>query len=124
MCPLCGAEQRLGVWLPRFKARLFDLVKSRGTEGIRTEEIIYDHALLERAHPKARMRGYINAETIRNHFSQINDMLAGTDYAILGEPGCHDSHWRLTRRTQRGYQCRSIKSSSPTLSAKAHSIFS
>jgi len=67
------AEVRAGVRLTPLKARIFDVVKRAGIDGIRLEDvnnIVFD--------------GDAAPETIRSHVQQINELLAETDLQISG----------------------------------------
>jgi hypothetical protein len=75
-CPHCGKElgdtARIGVHLSVLKAKIYDLVKRAGREGI-DRDLLFDLVM--------RIRG-VKRNTLKTHISQINDLLAGTDYQI------------------------------------------
>lgn len=69
-------DQRLGVFMTVIKARMFDLVKQAGEDGIRSTEIY------ERLYPDGRKRPALS--TVKSHLWQLNDLLCGTDWIIVG----------------------------------------
>lgn len=83
MCPICGAEERLGVYLPHKKVRVFDIIARSGSEGISGD------ALAELLNTNR-----INA---KQHVYGLNDFLAEVGYAVRGEPGSHWSKFRLVK---------------------------
>jgi len=85
-CQLCGQrlpETRMGVKLTALKARIFDAVRRAGRMGIDGDELF-----------KLAFEGRETKRSVlRNHISQLNDLLAGTDVVIRG---------RVTYRLERG----------------------
>lgn len=80
-CPMCGAmlhEKRFGVAMSPLKAKLIDLVRAAGAEGIESA------ALLERLPIKNSER---KQRTLNVHISQINDALEDTKWRIVGYKG-------------------------------------
>ncbi len=80
ICPHCHLpmkEMRFGVVLPPLKAALFDAVKAAGDVGVSTTELIT--TMTEHAGRS------LDAQTIKAHVFQINELLAGTDYQIRSE---------------------------------------
>ena len=76
-CDNCGQalpEIRLGVRLTPFKARLFDLVKGGGINGIHSDDL---YSLL---YPE----GGSSRHTLKAHIWQINEMIADEGYRIEG----------------------------------------
>lgn len=84
MCPLCGAEQRLGVWLPRMKVKIVDRVVKAGRDGI-PGKVLAERLGMTRT-------------TLNVHVKHINDFLEETDWVIRGKPGSHESLYRLQKR--------------------------
>ena len=80
VCPVCGkalSPKRFRVRMSPLKAKLLDLVREAGPEGIRVD------ALLERLPIKGADLG----RTLNVHISQINDKLAHTNWSIVGHYG-------------------------------------
>lgn len=80
-CPTCGAtlhERRFGVAMSPLKAKLLDLVRAAGVDGIESA------ALLERLPIKNSDR---KQRTLNVHISQINDALEDTRWRIVGYKG-------------------------------------
>ena len=65
-CPHCGARERLGVWLTRRKAEVFDMVERRGKMGLHWTDTPFGRHLL------------------KVHVHHINEILEETDYKIKG----------------------------------------
>jgi len=66
-------EVRAGIRLSQLKAHIFDVIKRSGSSGVTVQTIngvCFD--------------GRASAVNVRNHISQINDALAGTDFEIRG----------------------------------------
>lgn len=84
-CSGCGRPMpiiRFGVPLPPLKARIVTAIERAGPDGISSDLLIADYGL--------RM----NRKCLAAHIHQINELLAATDYAIVGRgPG-----YRLVRR--------------------------
>jgi hypothetical protein len=88
---------RLGVRLTPFKARLFDLVRRGGIEGICSDDL---YSLL---HPD----GGGSRQTLKAHVWQINEMIADEGYRIDGR----GSFYRLVNMRKRAMsRIRSISS--------------
>ena len=80
-CDNCGQalpEIRLGVRLTPFKARLFDLVKGGGINGIHSDDL---YSLL---YPE----GGGSRHTLKSHVWQINELIADEGYRIEGAMVC------------------------------------
>src|SRR5262245_42446218 len=76
-CHSCGQalpEMRLGTRMTPLKARLFDLIKRGGIDGISSEDL---YSLL---YPD----GGASRETLKAHVWQINEMIADEGYRIDG----------------------------------------
>lgn len=76
-CPCCGQplpEKRLGVRMTPLKARIFDLVKYAGDQGILTAEL----------QARVFIKGQ-SPETLKAHIWQINDMIADEGYRIKSD---------------------------------------
>jgi hypothetical protein len=76
-CDHCGQslpEIRLGVRLTPFKARLFDLVRRSGINGIHSDDL---YSLL---YPE----GGGSRHTLKAHIWQINELIADEGYRIEG----------------------------------------
>jgi hypothetical protein len=76
-CENCGQalpEIRLGVRLTALKARLFDLVRRSGVDGIHSDDL---HSLL---YPD----GGGSRHTLKAHIWQINELIADEGYRIDG----------------------------------------
>lgn len=90
-CPHCGAPltRHSGPRLPPLKQRMFNTIRNTGDHGITSRDLlslIYEN----RRKPK-------HLANIRCHISQINDLLAETDWRIV----THDRrHWILTNLNQ------------------------
>ena len=81
-------ELRAGVRLSALKARIYDVVKLAGSNGITIEDI-----------NATCFDGRTSAVNVRNHIHQINDALAGTDLEIRGgEPGMLGYYHIVKRR--------------------------
>ncbi len=91
-CPCCGAENRLGVWLPRMKVRILDLIQRRGGEGISSRELCGDSQLIEASTHKR-----LSVHTIKMHVHQLNERLVETDFKIISVRGGRVSTWHLMR---------------------------
>ena len=77
-CDNCGQalpEIRLGVRLTPLKARLFDLVKGGGINGIHSDD------LYSRLYPE----GGGSRHTLKSHVRQINELIADEGYRIEGK---------------------------------------
>lgn len=107
MCPRCGAEERLGVWLSRTEVLVFDTIKRAGEDGAPWDRIA---ETVSYAHDRPCGR-----DTVKSHVQHIRDRLVETDWTIRGSQGGKLSAYRLIK--QRDYTCRSIKSKSATRSA-------
>jgi hypothetical protein len=76
-CPCCGQpmpEVRLGVKLTPLKARIFDIVKRAGNDGILADELfkmVYEE--------RKRSR-----HSLKAHVWQINDVIADEGWRIVG----------------------------------------
>jgi|AmaraimetFIIA100_FD_contig_31_46823461_length_512_multi_4_in_0_out_0_2 hypothetical protein len=66
-------EVRNGIRLPRLKARIYDIVRRAGIDGILVDDI---NAIA--------FDGHASPVTIRNHIRQLNELLADTDVRISG----------------------------------------
>lgn len=92
-CPHCGKEltvtTRVGVHLSALKARIYDAIKQAGSSGIDRDEL-FDMVM--------RARG-VKRETLKSHISQINDLLAGTNYQI--RCGAGSLNYRLRKEVNR-----------------------
>lgn len=110
MCPLCGAEERLGVWLTRTEVLVFDAVKRAGEGGAAWEDIA---EVVGSARDNRCSR-----DNIKIHVHHIREKLVETDWTIRGVRGAPSlfSGYRLQK--QEG-PCRSTKSRSPIRSATA-----
>ena len=89
-CDRCGQalpEMRLGVRLTPFKARLFDLVKGGGINGIHSDDL---YSLL---YPE----GGGSRHTLKAHVWQINELIADEGYRIEGR----GSFYRLVNARKR-----------------------
>jgi hypothetical protein len=89
-CDRCGQalpEMRLGVRLTPFKARLFDLVRRGGIDGIHSNDL---YSLLYRERGSSR-------HTLKAHVWQINELIADEGYRIEG----HGSFYRLVNIRKR-----------------------
>ena len=89
-CTHCGQTipdtMRCGVKLTPLKARIFDLVRRSGPDGIESAalyDIAFDNTL-----PKKRTRN-----TLKAHVWQINEAIDGAGFRICGSGGVY----RLTR---------------------------
>jgi len=81
-CPRCGQalpETRLGVRLTPLKARIFDLVRRSGADGIDRHELFDIVFGDDDAH--ARRHSY---ETLKAHITQINELIEDAGYRIEG----------------------------------------
>jgi hypothetical protein len=67
-------DTRVGVRLPKIKAKIFDLIRSSGERGVRVERII-----------GIVFNGESNNVNVRNHVHQINRYLADTGLQIYGD---------------------------------------
>ena len=77
-CPHCGQplrQERVGIFLPPVKCLIFDLIKAAGDVWLNSEELAHTLAYDSPARSVSR-------NTIKAHVSQINDILAETDYRI------------------------------------------
>src|SRR5262245_47653470 len=99
-CDHCGQslpEIRLGVRLTPFKARLFDLVRRSGIDGIHSDDL---YSLLY-------SEGGGSRHTLKAHIWQINEMIADEGYRIEGR----GSFYRLVSTRKRAISAiRSIPS--------------
>jgi hypothetical protein len=89
-CDHCGQslpEIRLGVRLTPFKARLFDLVRRSGIDGIHSDDL---YSLL---YPE----GGGSRHTLKAHIWQINELIADEGYRIEGR----GSFYRLVNTRRR-----------------------
>lgn len=85
VCATCGqeiAERRLDVVMSALKARIFDIIKRAGPDGIDNNEL-FEMTLRDRNVQRA---------TLRVHVFQINDLLFETDYIIK----CHPARGKYT----------------------------
>jgi hypothetical protein len=94
VCPHCGTaigaptlegEIRFGVRLTAFKARIFDIVRRAGKDGIATDDLW--RLVYERSMKRACRRA------LYSHIHQINDLIEDTGWRIVGHSGWH--HYRL-----------------------------
>src|SRR5262245_42967317 len=103
-CDRCGQalpEIRLGVRLTAFKARLFDLVRRSGIDGIHSDDL---YSLL---YPD----GGGSRHTLKAHIWQINELIADEGYRIEGR----SSFYRLVNIRRRAIsKIRSASSIGPT----------
>src|SRR5579862_3705214 len=84
-CPHCGHpmhEIRCGAQLTPLKARIFDLVKRAGPDGIENKAL-YDMAFANEL-PKQRTR-----KTIKAHVWQINALIGVAGFRIRGWGGVY-----------------------------------
>jgi len=89
-CDSCGQalpEMRLGVRLTAFRARLFDLVRRSGVDGIHSED------LYSQLYPD----GGGSRQTLKAHVWQINELIADEGYRIDGR----GSSYRLVNLRKR-----------------------
>ena len=108
-CHHCGQalpEMRLGVRLTPFKARLFDLVRRSGINGIHSDDL---YSLL---YPD----GDGSRHTLKAHIWQINELIADEGYRIEGR----GSFYRLVKMRKRAMS-RSLTSSMGATSDHASS---
>jgi hypothetical protein len=75
---------RLGVRLTLLKAQIVDRIKAAGDFGVTSTEIIAD---------LYRDRRPVKPTVVKSHTSQINDLLAETDWRICSDRG----RWFLRR---------------------------
>lgn len=78
-CYFCGQllkEKRMGVELPPLKARIFDLLKLGGTDGVPSTNLIEMCGI--QGEPNRRLR------TLNVHVNQINAKLVPTGWMIIG----------------------------------------
>jgi len=102
-CDYCGQalpEMRLGVRLTALKARLFDLVRRSGIDGIHSDDL---HSLL---YPD----GGCSRDTLKAHIWQINELIADEGYRILGR----GSFYRLSNTRSRALSISPISSMGAT----------
>lgn len=111
MCPICGAEERLGVWLSRTEVLVFDTIKRAGEDGAPWDRIA---ETVSYAHDRPCGR-----DTVKSHVHHIREKLVETDWTIRGVRGNISGGYRLTKQQQRDYSCKSIKSKSATRSVTA-----
>lgn len=78
ICPHCGADQRLGVWLSKTEIELFDCISKAGTAGCPSERL-----------GKKK-------DCYKQHIYNINCKLAETDFRIKGS--YYDHRYRIARR--------------------------
>lgn len=76
---------RAGVWLTPLKARMYDIIKGSGADGIATDALY------------ARLFANRSRDTMRAHIWQINDKLADSGERIAVSRGCEPTY-RITRR--------------------------
>jgi len=76
ICSCCRQTFRFGVRLPALKASLLDRVRSSGDIGITTTELLADCY---------RDRQAVCPTTIKAHMSQLNDLLASTNWRIRSD---------------------------------------
>jgi len=80
-CPTCGqalSEERGGVRLTPLKARIFDVIKRAGPDGIESDDL-FAMIFAERNVVRA---------TLRAHIWQINDILSDTGLRIESANKC------------------------------------
>lgn len=91
VCPYCFSEERVGVRLSRIKVRIFDLIRQSGDIGISSfairQEVYQD---------KKR-----TIDIVRNHVSQINDLLEETDWIIRSDGRSYHARWVFSKKNQR-----------------------
>jgi len=92
-CRFCGQRlphKKSGVELPPLKARIFDMLKSAGPEGVPNDHLIVLCKI--GGLPERRLR------TLNVHVNQMNAMLAPAGWAIVGKD------WRkyLVKRKKKG----------------------
>jgi hypothetical protein len=108
-CHSCGQslpEIRLGVRLTPFKARLFDLVKRGGINGIHSDDL---YSLI---YPE----GGGSRQTLKAHIWQINEMIADEGYRIVGR----GSSYRLVNTSKQAIsRIRSVSSIDATAAASS-----
>jgi hypothetical protein len=94
-CPHCGQampQMRMGVRMFPQTARVFDIIKAAGREGISGE------ALFERAYAGVKKPSY---SCIKGHVDHARASLAGTDYEIrCDRNGRHKGVYRLVKVVQ------------------------
>jgi hypothetical protein len=77
-CPTCHqriAHERFGIRLPQLKAAIIDMIAAAGDLGITSEEIAGE----------LYSGGRANANTIKAHVFQINDLLVETDWCVRSD---------------------------------------
>jgi len=79
-------ELRLGAQLTPLKARIFDLVKRSGIDGIEHRELF--NMAFSNTPPKRRTQ-----KTVKSHVWQINDAISDSGFRICG----HGGFYRLIR---------------------------
>ena len=75
-CPQCHQNiqvERFGVPMPPLKAAIIDRIRAAGDLGVTSTEVIAD---------LYRDRAQVQPTTIKAHVSQINDLLAASDWLI------------------------------------------
>ena len=90
VCQHCGRplpEVRLGIQLTPLKARIFDLIRRAGPDGIGGDEL---HAI-------AFADREVSPTTLKAHVWQINDLITDVGHRIHGGGG----RYRLVRTEQR-----------------------
>ena len=78
-------EFRLGVRLPEFKARIFDLVSRSGRDGISWDDLfalVYDGDRVTRI--KSQQREKQARTALKAHIYQINEAIRDSGYRIIG----------------------------------------
>lgn len=81
-CYFCGQllkQKRMGVELPPLKARIFDVVRKSGIDGILSADLM--EACPIKSSPERRL------QTLNVHINQINAKLAKTGWTIIGKDG-------------------------------------
>jgi len=102
-CPYCDQvlpEYRLGVRLPEFKARIFDLVMRSGFSGIAWDDLFaltYSPNGNAHLNGKSAPRQKQTRTALKAHIRGINDELADTGYRIVGR-GQGKATYRLEKR--------------------------
>jgi hypothetical protein len=88
ICPHCKqplSEVRAGIRMPPLKAKIFDVIKAAGAEGITSSGVISSVYY-------ARKKPAIAA--VKSHVWQMNDALEETNFVIISQAG----HWQLATK--------------------------
>jgi DNA-binding response OmpR family regulator len=91
ICPRCHQpirDERCGVYLPPRKSRIMDVLIAAGDIGISTPDLINAVWADEPRSPN----------TLKSHITQLNDLLAGTDFHVRSDrAGRQPAMYYLTR---------------------------